>query len=66
MTNVTNNNTGNKPTHNAFFVQGEGDNTKWTELGVAWSHKDGKGFNVKLNLLPVNFDGEIVVRERKE
>ena len=35
----------------------------WTEIGVAWPHQDGKGFNVKFNLLPNGAD--IVIREPK-
>lgn len=32
----------------------------WTPLGVAFPHKDGKGFNVILHALPV--DGKLVLR----
>lgn len=44
--------TSNKPTHRAFYVTGEGDNRRWHELGAAWSHKDGKGFNILPLVLP--------------
>jgi hypothetical protein len=66
MSKKSNNKNTNKPDMNAFNVQGEGDNTTWTKLGVAWSHKDGKGCNIVLDVLPVNFDGEIVLREPKD
>ena len=32
------------------------------EIGAAWQNKDGKGFNLKLNLLPIG-EADIVVRE---
>ncbi|NPU65456.1 hypothetical protein HL667_10670 [Bradyrhizobium sp. 83012] len=35
-----------KPTHEAFVVNGEGKNAFWTKLGAAWPHDDGKVFNV--------------------
>ena len=35
-----------------------------TEIGAAWAHQDGKGFNVKLDYLPLN-GAEIVIREPK-
>jgi hypothetical protein len=31
-------------------------------IGAAWSHQDGKGFNVKFDYLPLN-GAEIVIRE---
>lgn len=52
-----------RPTHRIYAVT-EGNNDKgfWTEIGAAWAHGDGKGFNLKLNLLPLN-GAEIVLRE---
>ena len=39
----------------------EGDKGFWTRIGVAWAHKDGKGFDVQLDgLAPL--DGRIVLR----
>jgi hypothetical protein len=32
----------------------------WNKVGSAWLHKDGKGFNVQLESLPVN--GRLVIR----
>jgi len=52
----------NKPTHRIYSVtkrtSGESD---WTEIGAAWPHKDGKGFSLKLNLLPLN-GGDLSLR----
>ena len=54
-----------KPTHKVFVVEerGEGDDADafWTRVGSAWRHKDGKGFNVVLQALPMN--GRLVLRD---
>lgn len=34
--------------------------SEWTRIGVAFSHTDGKGFNVLLQALPL--DGKMVLR----
>ena len=52
------------PSHKAFFVekpQTEGAKAHWTEIGAAWPHKDGKGFDLHLKVMPL--DGRIVIRE---
>ncbi len=48
--------TGNRPTHRAYMVKDNpnSDKGRWTEIGTAWLHKDGKGFRVKLNTCPTN------------
>ncbi len=33
----------------------------WTKIGRAWAHKNGGGYNLNLDALPV--DGKIVLRE---
>ena len=44
-----------KPTHRAYAVRKTGaESSHWTEIGALWPHKDGKGFNLKLDLLPLN------------
>ncbi len=54
--------TSNKPSHRIYAVtkrtSGEND---WTEVGAAWAHKDGKGFSLKLEYLPLN-GGELSLR----
>ena len=52
--------TGKKPTHRAYSVVGMEENARWTEIGAAWPHRDGKGFTIPCNAMPVN--GQIVVR----
>jgi hypothetical protein len=45
----------NKPSHRIYAVtKRAGDNNAWQEIGAAWPHKDGKGFSLKLEFLPLN------------
>jgi hypothetical protein len=54
-----------KPTHIAYSVRdfekkpGEADSS-WLKVGVGFLHKDGKGFDVVLDAVPVS--GRIVLR----
>ena len=56
----------NKPSHRVYAVTkrktGEND---WTEIGACWTHGDGKGFNLKLDYLPLTA-AELVIRVPKE
>lgn len=56
--------TNSRPTHRVYavFKKPGAEKARWTEIGAAWPHKDGKGFNVKLDLLPIG-GAEIVIRE---
>jgi hypothetical protein len=55
--------THSRPTHRVSGVKKIGDDkSHWTEIGAAWAHQDGKGFNVKLDLLPLA-GAEIVICE---
>ena len=59
--------TPNQPTYLAYHVRDFADKeggtgSSWTRVGVAFPHKDGKGFNLKLDLLPLN-GAELVIRE---
>jgi hypothetical protein len=53
---------GKSPTHTAYHVRdrGEGQKSFWTRIGAAWAHADGKGFNIQLELAPL--DGRIALR----
>ena len=53
-----------RPSHKAYAVTKNGEHTNWTEIGAAWSHNDGEGFNLKLDMLPLN-GAEIVLRKPK-
>ena len=55
----------NSPTHVAYHVRDTGDGKGfWTRIGSAWSHKDGKGFNIQLDVAPL--DGRITLRAAEE
>ena len=54
------------PVYIAYTVSANDPDDKgfWTQIGAAWQHDDGEGFNLKLNALPI--DGQIVLRTRKD
>jgi hypothetical protein len=56
--------TKNLPSHTVFHVRDRGADKKahWTEVGVAFTNKDGS-LSVKLNCVPV--DGQLQVRAYK-
>ena len=56
-----------RPTHRVFAVtrKDQSDKGKWHEIGALWPHKDGKGFNLKLDLLPTG-NAELVIRAATE
>jgi hypothetical protein len=56
----------NRPSHVLWMVEGEGDNTTWTELGALWAHSKGDGFNLSLKLIPYARDARLVILPRKE
>ncbi len=51
-----------QPTLRAYAILGTNDKSVWREIGALWPHKDGKGFNLKLDLVPTGGQ-EIVLRE---
>ena len=38
----------------------DGGKAYWSKVAVAWAHKDGQGYNVQMDALPV--DGKLVLR----
>jgi hypothetical protein len=51
-----------QPTHRAYSViRREGQDDFWLNIGLVFPHKDGGGFNIMLQALPL--DGKIVCRE---
>ena len=53
------------PSHIAYQVRDrEGGSGFFTRIGAAWPHKDGKGFNVQVDCVPL--DGRIVLRVASE
>jgi hypothetical protein len=52
----------NAPTHRAYSViKRDGQDDYWLNLGLVFPHKDGGGFNIMLQALPL--DRKIVCRE---
>jgi hypothetical protein len=58
-----------KQRHDVFVVDNWTDksdgseNASWLKIGVAFAHKDRKGFNVELKALPTT--GKLVIREHE-
>lgn len=53
-----------RPDFLAYHVKSIGvDNSKWTQLGAAWKHADGEGYNLILDSLSV--DGRLTLRVPK-
>ena len=54
-----------QPSYKAFavetFTKDDKEKSHWTEIGAAWPHKDGKGFDLQIKLMPLS--GRIVLRE---
>jgi hypothetical protein len=51
---------GRKPTHRIYRVIGEGETSSWTPIGAAWPNKDGQGFSISCDAVPLT--GRIVMR----
>lgn len=56
---------GRKPDFGAYNVK-EGANGKayWSQVGAAWPHKDGKGYDLDLDSVPIS--GRVVLRELRD
>jgi len=60
----------NSPSYIAYHVKdttaGENGEKRgvWTRIGAAWQNKDGKGFNLVLDVMPL--DGRVILREPSE
>ena len=53
------------PSHQALSVsEGKDGKSYFKEIGAAFAHKDGQGFNIELQALPVN--GRIVLRSPQD
>jgi hypothetical protein len=57
--------TSKKPAFIAYSIrEREGKDAKWTEIGVAFPHKDGKGYDILFDVLPLS--GRISIRVPSE
>ncbi|MBZ0149325.1 MAG: hypothetical protein K8F62_17545 [Pseudorhodoplanes sp.] len=48
------------------IIERKGQDDYWLNIGVAFPHEDGKGFNVMLQALPIHGNGKIVLREHDQ
>lgn len=53
----------NLPAFDVIAVNGEGKTARFVRIGAAWTAKNGEGFNLQLDALPMN--GSILLRPRK-
>lgn len=56
-----------KPDYDAFTVKelpaaDDVPRKLWRKIGAAWEHRDGRGISIQLDLIPVQFDGRLVLR----
>ena len=49
-----------KPSHRLYRVLGDGAGAIWTPIGAAWPNKDGLGFSINCDAVPLQ--GRIVMR----
>ena len=52
-----------RPDFTAYIIP-DREGASWIPIGAAWSHADGEGFNLQLDLIP-NAGARIVVRKPK-
>lgn len=53
-----------KPTHRLYQVTGDGEAAIWRDIGAAWPNRDGAGFSISCNAVPLR--GRIVMRAISE
>ncbi len=53
------------PAFIAWHVDEKGEKKFWTRIGAAWDHKDGEGYTLQLDLVPVN-GGRVILRTPAE
>ena len=49
-----------KPSHRLYRVLGDGADGIWTPIGAAWPNKDGQGFSLICEAVPLH--GRMVLR----
>jgi hypothetical protein len=53
-----------RPTHRIYNVTGAGKSAFWTPIGAAWPNRDGQGFSITCDAIPLA--GRIVMRRITE
>lgn len=54
-----------QPSHELFHIAGEGRRSRWMRIGAAWPHKDGDGFSLDIELMPVK-PGRFALRVKQQ
>ena len=61
MSNTNETTTSKSPSHAVYQVRDrEGQKGIFTRIGAAWPHRDGNGFNLQIDAVPL--DGRITLR----
>lgn len=60
MTDTTTKPAGRAPSHIAYHVRDTSKKSIWTRIGCAWPHIDGNGFNIQIEVAPL--DGRVSLR----
>jgi hypothetical protein len=60
-TQTTNTQDPKAPDFLAWHVTQKGTKSFWNKVGAAWKHKDGHGYTIQLEVVPIN--GRIVLRQ---
>ena len=55
---------GRRPSHRLYRVLGDGADSIWTPIGAAWPNKDGLGFSIVCDAVPLQ--GRMVLRVVQE
>jgi hypothetical protein len=55
---------GRQPSHRLYRVLGDGEGAIWTPIGAAWPNKDGLGFSIVCDAVPLQ--GRMVLRTIQE
>jgi len=50
-----------RPTHRLYVVTKSGQKKFWQPVGALWAHADSKGFNLRIDYLPLG-KADLVVR----
>jgi len=50
-----------RPTHRLYAVTKSGEKKFWQPVGALWAHADSKGFNLRIDYLPLS-EADLVVR----
>ena len=54
------------PDFDVFARVGSGDDERTMRVGAAWLHGKGRGMNLKIDRLPVQFGGRLVLFPHQE